>query len=274
MHHDAHTQTTIALSPCEAKLYALSSSTAETMGVLQFLRDYGVKSGSHVTVATDSNAGKSMASRISVNRTTRHLQLCDLRMQDLAAASVVRLCKVPMKDDLARLHSKLLFVDRARPVWELHCVRSSVVHCRIHVVTTRHHFMQSSTQHSSCVLAMPLTTTTRSVWVRSTTLAMLLHSLWSLTSFATARASHCRPQPHVAPLRRTMCPTLSPSITSSSRELYYLLCYEARPTCASVPRPTGTRTSRPAGTTRRPPAGILAWRWRPPGSMCRTEKPS
>lgn len=97
INHYSITQATVALSSGEAELYALSSGTTETIGVLQFLRECEVKTDNYVTLTTDSTASKSMASRLGVSRATKHIQLRFLYSQDLVSTGVVRLRKVDTK---------------------------------------------------------------------------------------------------------------------------------------------------------------------------------
>lgn len=120
VHHYSRAQTTVASSSGEAELYALSSGTTETMGVLQFLRECCLNTSHHVTMSTDSTAGKSMASRVGVSKATKHIQLRYLYIQDLVAAGAARLGNVVTKRNLADLHAKFLAVDRMRCLGERH----------------------------------------------------------------------------------------------------------------------------------------------------------
>lgn len=54
----------------------------------------------YASMAMDATSGKSMASRLRVSRATKHIQLPFLYTQDLVAAGVVRLRKVPTRDTL------------------------------------------------------------------------------------------------------------------------------------------------------------------------------
>lgn len=81
------------------------------MVVMQFLKECDLKVHNYPTIATDSTAGKSMASRIGVSRVTKHIQLRLLYVQDLLAQGIVRLKKVDTAETLADLHTKYLPVD-------------------------------------------------------------------------------------------------------------------------------------------------------------------
>lgn len=78
---------TLALSSGDADLYALGSGTAETMGVRLLFGECDAMTDGYVTMATDSAAGKSMASRLAGGR---------LRSNGLR--------KVGAQDNLADLH--------------------------------------------------------------------------------------------------------------------------------------------------------------------------
>lgn len=112
IHHSSRTQTTVALSSGEAELCGLSSGTIKAMEVLQSLRVCNFKTNGCVTMATDSTAGKSMASRLGVSRSTKHIQLHCLYVQDVGGTGVFRNRSVLAKDNFVDLHTKCLPVGR------------------------------------------------------------------------------------------------------------------------------------------------------------------
>lgn len=64
IYHYWQAQSTVAQTSGEAGLYGLSSGTAGTMGVLQFLRECNIKTDGYATTCTVSTAGQSMASKV------------------------------------------------------------------------------------------------------------------------------------------------------------------------------------------------------------------
>lgn len=114
--------------------------TTETIGVLQFLRECIVKTDSCVTVATDSIAGKSMASRVGVSRASTHILLRYFYVQGLGATGVVRLREVNTKLNLADLHTKYWSVHCTRYLSALHRLKSSVNHYMIQCILRSERF--------------------------------------------------------------------------------------------------------------------------------------
>ena len=70
----SRTQTTIALSSCEAKLYAINMATIEALNVKPTIEELIKNCKTNITVYTDSSSAKSITSRRGVSRKTKHIE--------------------------------------------------------------------------------------------------------------------------------------------------------------------------------------------------------
>ena len=85
--HWSRTQATRALSPAEAKYYAVVTGAAEGLGMQSMMADLGVTT--KVRVWTDSNAAKTIASRRGLGK-TRHVELRYLWLQEMTMSRRVK----------------------------------------------------------------------------------------------------------------------------------------------------------------------------------------
>ena len=116
----SRTQATVALLSAEAKLMALSSGwlshyiyrqlveeTQTGMGLTTF--DHNHKTT--ITLLTDSTSATSLASRLGVNRRSRHISLCFLSLlwiHDLQQQGEVDIRRVTTAENPADIYTKLL----------------------------------------------------------------------------------------------------------------------------------------------------------------------
>eukprot|EP00971_Amphidinium_carterae_P343997 6484085-Amphidinium_carterae.6 len=94
--HISRTQCTIALSSTEAELYAI-----EAQHIKQVIEKMATPNISpHVTMSinTDSSAGKAVASRLGLNKKTKHIQLRYMYMQDIIQRGEVTITRIPATD--------------------------------------------------------------------------------------------------------------------------------------------------------------------------------
>lgn len=133
-HHWSRTQTRLALSSGEAKLYGLSYGTTEQMGVLHFSKDCNVKANSYPAMAEG-------------HEHTSNNAICTFRIWFLQVLFDRE--KVPMKDTLADLHTNFLPVERLQCLCELHHLRSSVVYYNIHTIMAYDHHAKPMRDTSS-----------------------------------------------------------------------------------------------------------------------------
>ena len=90
----SRTQATVALSSGEAELYAIGSGTADALFVRSLVEESKLFQKANLCVFTDSNVGKSIASRFGASRKTKHVELRHLYVQELVASGMVRVKKV------------------------------------------------------------------------------------------------------------------------------------------------------------------------------------
>lgn len=107
----SRTQSMLARPAAEAALYGLSCGTAQTMGMLQFLRECNAKANGYATVYTGSRAVKSMASKLGVCRATQRIQLQLRCIKDLVSPGVVQMRRAPTQDNHADLYPKFQPVE-------------------------------------------------------------------------------------------------------------------------------------------------------------------
>eukprot|EP00971_Amphidinium_carterae_P309338 6147227-Amphidinium_carterae.1 len=73
--HIRRTQSTIALSSAEAELYAMGQATIEAQHIKQAIQEMTIpRLSKHISMSinTDSSAGKAVASRLGLNKKTKH----------------------------------------------------------------------------------------------------------------------------------------------------------------------------------------------------------
>ena len=117
-------QTTIALSSCEAELLAMTHMAAETIMVCNLCRFLLKLSGREINsdmdfiVYTDSSSAKSLAQRRGVGR-LKHVDLRHLWVQSCVRRKLLRLKKIGTKNNVADLNTKNLSVARRRYLFGL-----------------------------------------------------------------------------------------------------------------------------------------------------------
>ena len=115
----SRTQQTVTLSSAEAELMALSSGMAEALHVQQLLEElqtgmctttfsYRNNNKKCITLYTDSTSATSLASKLGVNRRSRHIALRYLWIQDLRQAGEVDIKRVTTHENPADIYTKLL----------------------------------------------------------------------------------------------------------------------------------------------------------------------
>lgn len=152
-HLYARTQTTVAQPSGEAELYASSSGTAETMGVIQLLHDRGVRAGSYVrrygyTPRPRASLWPRGHERAELQRTFDYaMSTC----RTWCPPASLRLRKVPREENIAGLHTRFLPVARACYLRELQNLRSAADHHCVHATTAHSNFTQWCRRHCSCM---------------------------------------------------------------------------------------------------------------------------
>ena len=115
----SRTQQTVTLSSAEAELMALSSGMAEALHVQQLLEElqtgmctttfsYNNPNKKCITLYTDSTSATSLASKLGVNRRSRHIALRYLWIQDLRQSGEVDIKRVTTHENPADIYTKLL----------------------------------------------------------------------------------------------------------------------------------------------------------------------
>jgi len=90
----SRTQQTLALSSGEAELYALGLGVSEALFIKSLVLEAQFAKTCHITLYTDSTAGKSMSNRWGTTRKTKHIELRFLFVQELITSGVVVVKKV------------------------------------------------------------------------------------------------------------------------------------------------------------------------------------
>ena len=113
----SRTQATVTLSSAEAELMALSSGMAEALHLQQLIEELQTGMGTTtfsfnnkkcITLYTDSTSATSLASKLGVNRRSRHISLRYLWIQDLRQAGEVDIRRVATHENPADIYTKLL----------------------------------------------------------------------------------------------------------------------------------------------------------------------
>ena len=105
-------QRTLALSSAEAELYALLAASAETLGLIAYARDLGIKLEGRLH--TDASAAFGIAQRRGLGK-VRHIQTQALWIQQAHADKTLGYCKVPGTDnpsDVLTKHVPSEILDR------------------------------------------------------------------------------------------------------------------------------------------------------------------
>ena len=102
--HWSRTKATRALSTAEAEYCAVVTGAAEGLGMQSMMADLGVTT--QVRVCDDSNAAKAIASRRRLGK-TRHVELRYLWLQDVTKSGGVKMRRIPSKQNLADLLTKV-----------------------------------------------------------------------------------------------------------------------------------------------------------------------
>ena len=130
----SRTQTTIALSSCEAELYEINMATIEALNVKSTIEELFKNCKTNITVYTDSSSAKSITSRRGVTRKTKHIELRQLFVQDLVARGTLQVTKVGTLSNPADIFTK--FVSSETIQRQLHAVglRCTKFEHAIHVI--------------------------------------------------------------------------------------------------------------------------------------------
>ena len=84
-------QQVIAMSSGEAEYYGMVKGASNALGIVGMLKDIGLNLA--IDLHTDSSAAKGIASRRGLGR-VRHIELCELWLQDQVARGKITLRKV------------------------------------------------------------------------------------------------------------------------------------------------------------------------------------
>ena len=149
-------QTTIALSSCEAELLAMTHMTAEAIMVCNLCRFLlklsGRDSDMDFLVYTDSSSAKSLAQRRGVGR-LKHVDLRHLWVQSCVRRKLLRLKKIGTKNNVADLNTKNLSVARRRYLFGLCGLSEDQKKITISNTTDIHFSNPSIVQRIALVLA-------------------------------------------------------------------------------------------------------------------------
>ena len=105
-------QNSVALSSCEAELYALTAAAAEALAVAELLREllYGVVA----RAATDSDAARAVTGRRGAGTGLKHVELRRLCVQDWVATNRLEVHREPGVSSVADIGTKHLPCERLR----------------------------------------------------------------------------------------------------------------------------------------------------------------
>ena len=94
IHFASRTQAVPALSSSEAELYAMGTGSNEGLHLRSFFIEAKITKNVILKIHTDSRAGKSIASRMGLQKRTRHIQLRFLFIQHLVENGMVQIVKI------------------------------------------------------------------------------------------------------------------------------------------------------------------------------------
>ena len=89
VHHFSRTQASIATSSAEAELYAIGTGVAEALSISHFLVESKLATKTTLIARTDSTSAKAIAGRLGLSKSTKHIQLRYLYMQDMTQAGLL-----------------------------------------------------------------------------------------------------------------------------------------------------------------------------------------
>ena len=101
------TQSVIALSSGEAEYYGIVKGASVGLGLQSVLKDFGITSS--ISIKSDATAAIAIASRRGL-RNVRHIDVCQLWLQEKVRTGEVRVQKVGTNENLADALTK--FVSR------------------------------------------------------------------------------------------------------------------------------------------------------------------
>ena len=91
-------QQVIALSSGEAEYYGLVKGATIAIGMKGMLKDFGIDVS--IVMCTDASAAKGIASRRGLGK-VRHIELCQLWLQDQVANDTIRIVKIAGVDNFS-----------------------------------------------------------------------------------------------------------------------------------------------------------------------------
>ena len=97
------TQTVIALSPGEAEYYGMVKGASVGLGIQAVLGDFGIPVD--IELKSDASAAISIASRTGLGK-VRHIEVCQLWLQDKVKQGKVNVHKVATNDNVADAMTK------------------------------------------------------------------------------------------------------------------------------------------------------------------------
>ena len=112
------TQSIIAFSTGEAKLYAINKTAATALGLQSLLTDLGVQMD--IRVFTDATTGKLIATRRGLEK-VRHISVNELWIQENVSKGVISIVKIKNKFNPADLLTKHPSSDEIAQVVDALC---------------------------------------------------------------------------------------------------------------------------------------------------------
>eukprot|EP00971_Amphidinium_carterae_P010909 215268-Amphidinium_carterae.1 len=107
--HISQTQSTIALSSAEVELYAMGQATIEAQHIKQVIQEMTIPNmikNIYMSINTDSSAVKAVASRLGLNKKTKHVHFKYLYMQDIVQRGEMTITKIPTTHNPADVWTK------------------------------------------------------------------------------------------------------------------------------------------------------------------------
>ena len=102
-------QQVIALSSGEAEYYGLVKGATIAIGIRSMLSDFGIEC--RIVMCTDASAAKGIASRRGLGK-VRHIELCQLWLQDKVANDEIRIVKIAGADNFSDSLTKPASAER------------------------------------------------------------------------------------------------------------------------------------------------------------------
>ena len=136
-------QQVVALSSGEAEYYGIVKGATISIGLQSMLRDFGVDV--KITINTDASAAVGIANRRGLGK-VRHIDVCQLWIQDHVARGTIKLVKIGGNDNFADSLTKSPRPDQVAQ--GLRRIEQTLWKCAQSITTGRHKLMPAMAKNA------------------------------------------------------------------------------------------------------------------------------